>query len=88
MKYIIQDLADGKCAVLNDGTVEELREVLRKAFPEDTIFIEGLSKYYYKHIFSGNYGVWVSNEEIRLPIQSVKDFLEKGINILKTLLTR
>lgn len=27
--YTIEDLRNGKCAVINDGTLEDLREVLK-----------------------------------------------------------
>lgn len=31
--FTIEDLANGKCAVVNDGSLEELGEVLKLAFP-------------------------------------------------------
>lgn len=36
MKYTIDDLKNTKCAVINDGTIEELNKVLTLAFPNDT----------------------------------------------------
>ena len=74
--YTIKDLAEGRCAVKNDGTREEIKEVMNKAFPND-LHIFGTSKYYFKKI--------VGNEEwdetsdastLLIPIQSVKDFLQ------------
>lgn len=33
MKYTIQDLSEGKYDVINDSTLEELKKVLKLAFP-------------------------------------------------------
>ena len=33
--YTIEDLAEGRCSLKNDGTIEELQLVLDKAFPKD-----------------------------------------------------
>ena len=35
--FTIEDLKQGRCAVINDGTLEELREVLRLAFPDSIL---------------------------------------------------
>lgn len=74
MKYTIEDLRNGKCAVRNDGMLGELRKVLSLAFPLDGSFIEGLNKYYFA---SGYKGTWAGCSEYynNLPSQSVKDFL-------------
>lgn len=74
-KFTIADLRNGKVAVINDGTLEELREVLRLAFPIDRATVEGWDKYYYA---LDNKGIWTSEiEKTTLPTQSVKDFLKK-----------
>ncbi len=72
--YTIKDLSEGKCAVINDGTLEELREVLALAF-RDRRIADGTGKYYYDY----ENGIWDSgNLNIKnLPTQSVKDFLKK-----------
>ncbi len=86
MKYRIEDLSSGKCAVRNDGTLEELKEVLSRAFPEDgatgdmeendTVVQSPMFK---KH--SVEKGEWDYKapydvqSEWNLPTQSVKDFL-------------
>lgn len=70
-KYTIQDLREGSCAVENDGTLEELREVLKKAFPDDKAIPKGGIKFYY---LNAN-GYWKLSDGTNLPIQSVKDFL-------------
>lgn len=74
MKYTIEDLRNGKCAVKNDGTLEELREVLRLAFPKDDCNLSGTAIFYFKNFKST--GEWDCTSNIALPIQSVKDFLE------------
>jgi hypothetical protein len=76
MKYTIEDLRNGKCAVRNDGTAEELIEVLSLAFPEDkrAYLIGGAHKFYYKSPYN-NWGFSMV-DSTELPTQSVKDFLE------------
>lgn len=71
-KYTIQDLANGKVALKNDGTLEELKEVLKKAFPKDITIPNGLSTYYYLALKT----IWQDSLSTNLPKQSVKDFLE------------
>lgn len=71
-KFTIKDLAEGKCAVKNDGSVEELNKVLKAAFPID-IKAVGNAAFYRKL----RVGHWIGKEIIELPIQSVKDFLEE-----------
>ena len=73
MIYTIKDLSEGKCAVKNDGTLEELREVLKLAFPKDSFILSGGGTYYYPHEY--NPGRWVGNNFTNLPKQSVKQFL-------------
>ena len=70
-KYTIQDLADGKCCVKNDGTLEELNKVLKLAFPDDC---ESSGAY---DFYTRNYKLeWKGEDYIYpLPIQSVKVFL-------------
>ena len=72
-KFTIKDLAEGKCAVKNDGTVEELNKVLRAAFPKD-VQSSGDWIYYAKHYYSNR---WESFTRIEIPVQSVKEFLEE-----------
>ena len=72
-KYTIKDLKNGKVAVVNDGTLEELKEVLSKAFPDDKSIIYGLLVYYKVRLDNSN--KWCPLRETDLPTQSVKDFL-------------
>lgn len=75
MKYTIQDLAEGKCAVKNDGTLEELKKVIMRAFPEDRDVPKGTFQFYYasQKARSG----WNCSSSTDMPYQSVKDFLEE-----------
>jgi hypothetical protein len=70
--FTIQDLADGKCAIKNDGTLEELRKVLKLAFPNDFDRVGGVLSYYYT---APSKNTWWGNGSTSLPSQSVKDFL-------------
>ncbi len=72
MKYTIEDLRNGKCAIENNGTSEELKKIIKLAFPYSTV-PSGTSRYYYKHYYSKS---WDYDVKTNLPIQSVKDFLE------------
>ena len=71
--FTIEDLKQGRCAVINDGTLEELREVLRLAFPNSNS-TDGLYKFYY-----AKYNAWNCVDSCNLPTQSVKDFLNKEL---------
>ena len=74
MTYTIKDLAQGKCAVLNDGTLEELREVLSAAQGEKCSSIYGIYdvKYYWTDMVYHWYNDNVNARD--LPVQSVKEF--------------
>lgn len=76
--FTIKDLAEGKCALVNDGLSEELRKVLNIAVINSANDYKGTSKYYWS---PGDYH-WNNGHTntLNLPIQSVKDFL-KQINI-------
>lgn len=77
IKYTIEDLRNGKCALINDGTLEELSTVINAAFPEDSSSVEvwGSFKYYSKSFLSDDEGIWRCSNTITLPVQSVKDFI-------------
>jgi hypothetical protein len=73
-KYTIEDLAQGRCAVINDGSLEELREVLSNAFDWDIKYSVARSvTYYFKHPMYDK--SWQCSNGTNLPTQSVKDFL-------------
>ena len=69
--YTIQDLANGKCAVKNDGTLEELKAVLNAAFLNDNSIIIGNETYYLRY---NNSELWFAHDDtaIRTKWQSVK----------------
>lgn len=76
-RFTIKDLSDGKCAVINDGTVDEIRKVLKKAFPDDDTPIQGLAPFYF--VLTNDKGIircgwWCQDLEPNLPVQSVKHF--------------
>jgi hypothetical protein len=70
--HLIKQLQEGKIAVHNDGTLEELREVLKYAFPKDGWY-NGATKYY---ISSGG-TQWIATDKTDLPSYSVKKFLKE-----------
>lgn len=47
-KFTIKDWAEGRCAVKNDGTVEELNKVLKAAFPVKNQSAIGSCDIYFK----------------------------------------
>lgn len=75
--FTIEDLKQGRCAVINDGTLEELREVLRSAFPNDKSVVENYIGYKYFSVMDEN--CWDCWNQITLPKQSVKDFITKEL---------
>ena len=77
--FTIEDLREGRCAVINDGSLEELREVIILAFPSDSLDVVGFSNY---RLFSASTlerGKWGYRTIEDLPTQSVKDFVSKGL---------
>ena len=71
--FTIEDLKQGRCAVINDGTLEELREVLKLAFPNSNS-TDGLYKFYY-----AKHNAWNCVNNCSFQTQSVKDFLIKDL---------
>ena len=74
--FTIQDLADGKCAVKNDGIYKELQTVLKAAYPLTHSWY-GLNSSSYYYWTKDNY-YWKNSElnKSNLPVQSVKEFLK------------
>jgi len=71
---LIQELREGKVAVTNDGSLNDLNKVLKYAFPEDLI-TSGVNKFY--KINSGKSYYWGGVNKTDLPSYSVKDFLKE-----------
>ena len=76
-KYTIEDLSKGICAVVNDGTLEQLKEVIKKAFPNSDQHLAGAFRFYFPPIDINK--IWECSDETHQPTQSVKDFLEAEI---------
>jgi len=84
MTYTIQDLRDGKCAVVNDGTVEELNRVIGANVVEAqnlslpcVIFLDPMSinPRWYSRFHYGKEQIFNGLEYI--PTQSVHEFLKQ-----------
>jgi hypothetical protein len=82
---LIKQLKEGKIALHNDGTLEELREVLKYAFPENSFHINGGNDFYYANKRNSEYWISVKKELclLDLPSYSVKEFLKKETMIDK-----
>jgi hypothetical protein len=80
-RFTIKDLSEGNCAVINDGAVEELNQVLFMAFPGCSI-ASGNYMFYLKS--SGN---WDSVDYTDLPTQSVGEFLKYDSDISANVLS-
>ena len=79
--FTIEGLSNGLCALVNNGTLEELREVLNAVEKESGDDYNGASTYYWSQDgYRWNNG---STNVDKLPTQSVTDFL-KQININMT----
>lgn len=80
-RYTIKDLSEGRCAVVNDGTVEELREVLEEAFPEwrgfNRVITPSSKVVYASSVHEIDSGGWWLEYETTLPTQSIKLFIEE-----------
>lgn len=69
---LITKARKGEIAILNDGSVEELKSVLKEAWPTDDFNIQGAAKYYFKDF--NDPLCWWNDDETALPSHSVKDF--------------
>ena len=70
---LIKQLREGTIALKNDGNLDELKNVLGYAFPEDITNLEGTRKYYYKRPYHNE---WGCSDIINAPTHSVKEFLK------------
>jgi len=78
-KYTIKQLRNGKVAAKNDGTLEQLRELLTLMFPKNECCfpvesVMGSHKFYHLSVHTKD--SWGCSDQTDLPTQSVKDFLE------------
>ncbi len=73
--YTIEDLKNGKCVVINDGTIKELLKVFKLAVPNSRKGYNATCRYYW-----ANEGYYWCNGDLnikKLPEQSVKQFLKQ-----------
>ena len=70
---LIKQLREGTIALKNDGTLDELREVLKCAFPKEMTNPQGVLNYYYKRPYHDE---WIGIDYTHLPSHSVKEFLK------------
>ena len=70
---LIKQLREGTVAIGNYSTLEEIRKVLRYAFPLDNRITNGL---HLKYIASNDEDFWVGVDTVNLPTHSVKEFLK------------
>ena len=88
-EYTIDDLKNGKCAIKNDGTTEELRAVLLEAFPKDRRSKCPLVIYEYYFRDPDCEDEWVaSNTFENIPVVSVKRIKKQHENPLDALKTK
>jgi len=73
---LIKDLREGRCAVKNDGTYEQLEQILSHAFPKDPdhYVFSGVVTYYFASGYDNNKRWASSNETPSIKCYSVKDF--------------
>lgn len=75
-KKLIKELQEGKCAIINNGTLEQLKEVLKEAFPEHSSSIDafiGSSTFYFErhaHIES-------DTKQPDMPAYNIEDFFKE-----------
>ena len=81
-KKLIKQLRKGTIALVNDDTLEELREVLKYAFPKDMTNPQGVLKYYYKRPYHDG---WLGIDKTDLPTHSVKEFLTQETETMNTI---
>ena len=79
-KYTLKDLADGKVALINDGTKEQIEKVLKKAFPQDQQLLSDSdysdnADFFFKD--NNFYVYWTFGNVTELPKQSVNTFLDE-----------
>jgi hypothetical protein len=68
----VQQVRNSELAILNDGSLEKLREVIKYIFPDDETQVEGKLRFYFKGEFNDR--EWYSYNLTDLPYKSVKDF--------------
>jgi hypothetical protein len=79
VKYTIEDLRNGKVALRNDGTLQQLEEILRFAFPQDSVPIR--PHYQYLYFFADEHeGKWACTDSLaktKIPCQQIQLFINE-----------
>jgi superfamily I DNA/RNA helicase len=79
MKATTKNLREGECALINDGTLDELKKVLKAAFPnDDDTWFHPEAHFYWKY---GNLDAWQSasiwpSDYRVIPKFSIKEFIK------------
>ena len=73
---LIKRLADGEIQLQNTGTVEQLREILAAAFPNDGTNSHGTFRFYERWSSNNPYNWRCNNKAYNLPIYTTEQFFE------------
>lgn len=75
--YSLEDLKEGRVAMINDSSINDLRKVLAYAFPNDKSShnMAGVNKFYAR--CKNEVELWHGCKTIGLPKQSVKEFIKQ-----------
>jgi hypothetical protein len=73
---LIKRLADGEIQLQNTGTVEQLREILAAAFPNDGTNSHGTFRFYKRWSSNNPYNWRCNNKAYNLPIYTTEQFFE------------
>jgi len=75
--YSVKDLAEGKCIVQNNGTFQQLKELLDKAYPND--HTNNLIDYW-EYTYFGGINTWEFSHDKdsfgNIPVQSIHKFFD------------
>jgi len=74
----IESVRRGVYAWRNDGTLVQLKEVLKITWPKDEFITGGGYKFYYKN--KDNFNLWDLEDTTDLPTHSIKDFFNTDDN--------
>jgi len=76
-KEFIKQLRNGEIAAENNGTLEQLREVIEEAFPGGILTPDGTSTYYKIHRYFID--KWLGVCSTNLPTKPISEFYEAEI---------
>ena len=68
----IEDIINGKCAIINNGHLDDLGLILKSCFPEDVSIPMGNCKYYFKYLdFKNPKNTWTCGDILPKGMYSV-----------------